>query len=111
MKQFKGTKGFWTINKTLIELEVVDEEGSEFEAIDILSEDMRNIILVPTDVGSEQAEANAKLIAAAPELLEALKDAREEIEWLLKQMPKPPENYSADVVLKRIEKTINKSLD
>lgn len=55
MKEFKGTPGIWTANS----------------ADTIFNENMVEIAIVNAE-GYEQRHANAKLIAAAPELLESL---------------------------------------
>lgn len=49
----------------------------------ILSDRMYIGSVSSSDVGNEQAEANAKLIASAPELLEALEQANEELKSII----------------------------
>ena len=61
MKEFKGTSGRWNINKWG---QIVDENNKAivFTGLTLAMKD------------NEETKANAKLIAAAPELLEALKN-------------------------------------
>ena len=73
MKEFKGTKGEWElrdekeVNKHGVDFLVIDFDGVS-DCIDVYS-DMR------TSEGRSQLLPNAKLIAAAPELLKALQSA------------------------------------
>lgn len=64
MKDFKGTPGPWFVDGTSVwDREVTPEKDCE--------EDANYVAEVFSDL-VEQSEADAKLIAAAPELLEAL---------------------------------------
>ena len=77
MKEFKGTKGDWRIASK--------NKSTQFYIIhgkDISSESCREIQVCKIQYGEHPiksqldiTEANAKLIAAAPELLEALQSA------------------------------------
>lgn len=74
MKEFKGTKGEWKILPT-----------SEYRKwVNVTSE--KGVIArvfygeAPPVVYKEEAEANAKLIAAAPDLLEALQEILEAVD-------------------------------
>ncbi len=67
MSEFRGTRGEW---HAVEYAGVISIQDSEFY------EDSDKCNLLDYDyVGFEQAEANAKLIACAPELLYALKEA------------------------------------
>lgn len=78
MTQAKHTKGPWAFkslgavsgkNAGLIQLEqIVDNFGNEIARIDYS-------ILSGSELGHKHGEANATLIAASPELLEALRNA------------------------------------
>lgn len=72
MKQFKGTKGEWKHNPD--SHNIVEEQLYSIGCVDAIEEDGGNhICTVWGDIeNSEEAPYNAKLIAAAPELLEAL---------------------------------------
>lgn len=86
MSDFKGTKGEWKTRGNFKALEVVSSYGSVC-AIARQSSIDSNI--------DSQAEANAKLIACAPEMLEQLKEllnasylpehVNEDIEYLIKK--------------------------
>ena len=67
----KHTQGEWKLQSNFIELIVANEDGDSFDCLDINCNN-KNIVLIPTDWSNEEASANAKLIAAAPELLNAL---------------------------------------
>ncbi len=96
--EFKGTKGDWIVNL---------KHGLE---TDIFCEDIRIAQAKHYNTGEgdwtkndpirEVGIANAKLIAAAPDLLEALKSA---IPYL--------EQHSLSIVLEKAEKAINKALE
>lgn len=95
--EFKGTKGNWYIEK-------------EKHFILILAEGENQItdITVPKDLndlnGREESEANAKLIASAPDLLEALQS-------MLKMYDRHlPENTMGGIICDKAKKAIEKAI-
>lgn len=66
MSEFKGTKGIWTHNEQIV------NNGSFYR----VKGDTVKVCNVVTR-NQEEAEANAKLIACAPEMLDALKECEE----------------------------------
>ena len=74
--EFKGTKGEWSFSK---------QQGgirSCFQA-QVWDEDGNNLAIIEATLGSSESTANAKLIAAAPELLQALEFLKKEYEQLV----------------------------
>ena len=72
----KHTEGKW----------IVDRKSETFTEITVCTEQMDICTVLCIDIDYEEAEANAKLIAAAPELLEVLKNIikisdRNQIHW------------------------------
>lgn len=68
MSDAKHTPGPWLLGATIV-------DGMSDMEIEIKSDDHHVIAFAGDwDVGQQQTEANARLIAAAPELLEAAKD-------------------------------------
>lgn len=66
--EFKGTKGEWKVNVT--------DQTNVFEIISRRPNEREDVCIVNSEL-DEDAEANAKLIAAAPDLLEACIKASE----------------------------------
>ena len=95
--KFKGTKGNWEV----IELDIID-----FKQISIASDGRESVlahIYLPKHIIDEEAKNNAKLIAAAPELLEAL-------QYAINSMTIADEIEFQDEI-KQAEKAINKTLN
>ena len=69
---FKGTKGNWKIKRNNSYWEVTNRDNDQAMAIAVHNFDYRDHGIQLSD--DKTAEANAKLIAAAPELLEALQN-------------------------------------
>lgn len=93
MKEFKGTPGPW---------EIMDDDG-ELKIVQSGSVEYGRGWKIYSDICSEVSDQdNANLIAAAPELLEALQEITHEVgHWLSTQKPELKE---------KIESAINKAL-
>ena len=101
MKTFKGTKGNWQkTNENTKMLGIFKLDGNVISNIARL--DARQVI-------TAEDHANFKLIAAAPELLEALQESNE---WLKKLLPFISEemNEAWKHGIDKNEKAINKAL-
>lgn len=77
MKEFKGTKGKWVLWNDGYAFDVVKESDAIMTIACVYDgKEAEN------DIDVVVAKANAQLIAAAPELLKALQESNELIEWL-----------------------------
>ena len=75
MKEFKGTPGPWRVSEKRGDLIDIRHNSNGIGAISL------NLAhVVARQSWLKEAEANAKLIAAAPELLEALRQLRDYVE-------------------------------
>lgn len=83
MTQFKGTPGPWRVSEKRGDLIDIRHENNELGAMSL------NLAqVVARQSWLKEAEANARLISAAPELLEALSVTLDEIgHWLSQQKP------------------------
>lgn len=73
MKEFKGTKGDWSYKYNGASFKVGEKSqlnGINGEVCDLKIHNYYNLEL--TEVAKKRAQANAKLIASAPDLLKAL---------------------------------------
>jgi len=90
MSEFKGTKGIWKAVKNSYYYDVVLEtEGDTILCVSSSLMRSKNGVIESISL-SEECEANAKLIAAAPEMLEMLIKCNEiiktkELEQLIKK--------------------------
>ncbi len=93
-KEFKGTKGIWEVLFI------------EFENYDLLCVARENTAIAQQTFGgkvTEEMKANAQLIAAAPDMLEALMIINDDIE-------RGPVRYSYQEKMEIGKKAINKAL-
>ena len=99
MKEFKGTKGEWSVRR---------EYGCE---IDITNRDGDICRLGLSEFIDETKLANAKLIAAAPELLKALVFLKQEYEQLVDCGDCGDWNPRQDNCIVLAKEAINKALN
>lgn len=88
MNEFKGTPGPWEIKPEEVDRPYIRIRGTRlgrrFKVANVLSPDYDGVHHREAD----ETRANARLIAAAPELLEALTTTLDEIgHWLSQQKP------------------------
>lgn len=88
MNEFKGTPGPWEIKPEEVDRPYIRIRGTRlggrFKVANVLSPDYDGVHHREAD----ETRANARLIAAAPELLEALTTTLDEIgHWLSQQNP------------------------
>lgn len=103
MKEFKGTKGEWKLNR-----QYSDEHG-KILFITIVDEDNKIVAEAKGhEVVNAECMANAQLIAAAPEMLKALQTIAEY--WKTPQKGNLSLNDHVEHSLKLAEEAINKAL-
>lgn len=104
MKEFNGTKGPWFEHR----------EGSSTVYVEAKLRDgvIQEVAACgPTEAGSEAQSANARLIAAAPDLLEALDKITKEYIFTRGQLNGDTEDELADVLcIKNARAAIAKAL-
>lgn len=103
MKEFKGTKGKWLLDTyggqgSVIDITVNinDEEDAQIAQVYSLNE------MCYKEFQNEEHKANAKLIAAAPEMLEMLQKIKE---------INNAHNFNGHLINEQIEKLLNKILE
>lgn len=101
----KHTPGPWTASINPIESPNTDDAGTVWRDS---REGATLICCTSKSPGTKQGEANAKLIAAAPEMLDALEEARLQIKYLHKKFQK---TGSGNNVLNMIDTIIKKATE
>ena len=86
----KHTKGEWILNEKSSEI-VSSNDCSKNGGIDVIANCYCGFDYEST---MDECKANAKLIAASPELLEALNESYEFIKILMKQLPMEMQNMN-----------------
>lgn len=100
MKEFKGTQGKWYLQEyTDAYTNIIRCDNGVHETLFIASTPQNN---------SEEARRNAKLIAAAPDLLEALQELVKQVETFTKGNIGEQEYFRLEIVIAK--KAINKAL-
>jgi hypothetical protein len=97
--EFKGTKGKWKVSRNNHFLEVKAVNSNKLGIAVHLHQMTPTIETISL---SEENEANAKLIAAAPELLEALQDLMSQYESKGHLL-----DYDIDIARQSINKALN----
>jgi len=103
--EFKGTKGEWKVTKSNTHESKVATDKYRIAGVKHYYKQINHVLLEPS---KEEGQANAQLIAAAPELLEALIIAKKALDAELKKggiLGITNGEYNA------IEQAINKALN
>lgn len=105
MREFKGTKGEWKAerNNAFWEVKTEVQQDSGRLAVNVFHFNKYS------NTDDEKAEANAKLIAAAPELLKALQELLSE-DRVKTAARDSGENSTLNDKIRQAEKLINKAL-
>jgi hypothetical protein len=106
--EFKGTKG-WKLGDNINNTVYKKEMDADLDIISIDVDEHRGCIMVFGEM-EEAHRANAKLIAAAPDLLEALEDALNELYQAIECI-NGKSSADSSATIKRGEKAINKALN
>lgn len=103
MKEFKGTKGEWVSSSDFREPKVLNESNQ------VIFTHNKNCYDAAKDINTYYSHnkmmSNTKLIAAAPDLLDACIQMKSWIDW------KAKEEADKDLILDNIDKVISKALD
>lgn len=105
MKEFKGTKSPWSIEKGKKNgYKISGKSWGSFCKVHELNQKFSSDLIIESN---KESKANAKLIAAAPELLKACVNALESFELFVK------DGYIMDNTISHnlIKEAINKALD
>lgn len=105
---FKGTKGKWQMTTSALECDHNTEVATIWGDSEY-GEGATLIAHIDKGAGNEKAIANAQLIAAAPELLEALTKCKDVLQDNLKAWQYKNEKAMLEAY-KQAEETINKAL-
>lgn len=107
MKKFKGTKGKWQMTTCALECDH-NSEAATIWGDSEYGEGACLIAHIDKSPGKEKAEANAKIIAAAPELLDCLNG----ITLSMKAHPDYVSGKNEEFIhyVEKAEKVINKAL-
>lgn len=103
MKKFKGTPGEWKLNTPRSGESLIYSENNEGLKGNIVCE-----APIEFKESMQYWPANAALICAAPEMLDVLKEAKLQIEYLHKKFG---ETGSGNSVISRIETVIEKAIN
>lgn len=102
MENFKFTKGEWEVFKP-------DHIGCTNVRIGKNNGFCQFVELWHHQNSKEESEANAKLIAAAPKLLDALIELEQRVVMIMSQLVDSPHEISNDITIQKVRNAINKA--